>query len=152
METSDAIAAASLFVSALALGYTILASRHERANRRKEIETLRRARIKASETKPRSLGFHTSQVRYAVELSNAGRASAHGISTELLDAQEGQLQEPKEIGFLPPDQTEYVEFELTQKEAQAPAAAVRVEWRDEEGQHSETFPYEGKLREDPIAW
>jgi hypothetical protein len=131
MDTSDAIALAALFVSAFAVAYTVWANRHQR-----------RAKIMASEAKPHSRNFTVmfGSWRYAVELHNAGRAIAQAIAAELLDAQEGQLQEPTKIALLGSGETEHVEFEVDEKAPRA--VALRVEWRDEAGLHSERFALE----------
>lgn len=140
MKTSDAIAAASLFVSAVAFGYAFLSSRRERHIREQEFKSLRRADITVSETTPPNRSFHTSSLRYGINVHNAGRATAQGLAAELLDVDERQLElhEQPEICLLGPAESKYVEFEVDSDGSRA--AALRVKWRDEDGDHSKEFP------------
>ena len=153
MKTSDAIAAASLFVAAVAFGYTVWASRRERINRHEEIENVllaRRAVIFATRTtlaKPKRgsvtvYGRPDDSIAYAVDLHNAGRATAQTIAAELLDARERPLRvinplHEVKIPMLPPDTTQCIQFRISKSYPRA--AAIRVEWTDEDGPHSQQF-------------
>src|SRR5262245_28359389 len=114
MDTSDAIALASLLVAVAAFAFTIWANLRERTKRELEIGQLRaarRAEIVAEGGKPPYRPYQTEGVRYGVNVSNAGRTTATKVVVELLDAEDSPLQ-ARELASLAPEKIEYVEFKV----------------------------------------